>query len=145
MGQPRLEWAIRDTFLAYLQAIEAVVDLRGGAMRTEDGAIAFPLAQTAPDLLQARGRFRAVAHGGALDLLIAEPALRRDADGWGLEWASGDGLRTRARLLGEAPSDILAGDRAFRDVALTAAAAELFGGNYAPWARMAPVRLFLAR
>jgi len=140
MSASRLEWGIRDTFLAYLDAVEAVVEA-DGAERSTDAGIAFPIARIGQRELETTGRFRARAHGGALDLLIAEPAIVRDPDGWAMHWTSHQGRLLGARLLGAGPERLDIGSWDFGDVALTAEGAAQFGGNYAPWTRMAPVRL----
>ncbi|WP_417563032.1 HtaA domain-containing protein [Microbacterium sp.] len=135
-----IEWAIRDTFLTYLDAVHASIELSSGAERSERGTVDFPVSHRSADRIEASGSFRATAHGGALDLEITEPVILRQASHWVLGWTGSDGCQPRARLLGITPA-ALPEDYTFEDVALTSDGASQFGGNYRPWSRMAPIRL----
>jgi hypothetical protein len=135
-----LVWGIRAGFRDYLENLEdARVELEGVVL-TPDGFL-FPVD---PVGLFA-GSLHARAHGGALEVRFAEPAIEQTADGVVLSADLGDGRRHVARLLDVADAAILTAEGGVAtDVALTLDGSSWLGGVYAPWARMDAVHVLRA-
>lgn len=134
-----LLWGIRSGFRDYLDALpDAAVELEH-ATRGPDG-YRFPSAVGSGGFA---GRVRITAHGGALDITLALPAIESTPDaGTVLTAETGDRRIRLARLLDVADvATFLIDGGTAHDVALTPDGAEWLGGVYNPWARMDPVRV----
>ena len=142
-----LSWAIKASFLAYVRRSAGTIALVAPA-RPGDNGFVFPLVRPASEgLLSFGGGVACTAHGGMLDVLLAEPVVCFDGDdGWLMLGDRRDpfdpALRLRvARLADEVPSAAPSGTVALR-ARLTDAGSELFGGVYRTGAELDP--LFVA-
>jgi hypothetical protein len=132
-----LVWGIRAGFRDYLDSLDdARVELVG-VIPTPQGFL-FPAHASGAF----GGSLHARAHGGALDVRFAEPALEQTPDGVVLTAELGDGRRHVARLLDVADSAAFTAEGGVAtDVALTLDGSSWLGGVYAPWARMDAVHV----
>lgn len=131
----RLVWGIRAGFRDYLDALpDARVELTGGAERSDEGFV-FPQAAAA----RFAGIVHATAHGGELDVTLADPALEDTGDTRVLTADVGGRRIVVAALLDAASLDALLAGTLSSDVALSHDGAAWLGGAYGPWARMDPV------
>jgi hypothetical protein len=125
-----LDWGIKETLIGY------VTGMADGEVAAESGAetvgrsFRFPLARRDGDVLSFSGRVVLTGHGGLLNVVIADPAVERGADGWTLSIADPDVAGDRlvfATLEGVTENDSgLTVDSA----ALTEAGSDLFFGPY---------------
>jgi hypothetical protein len=136
----RLVWGIRTSFREYVAALEDGRFVVDGAEADEDG-FAFPRSVDGAF----GGRVRITAHGGALDVTLADPRIEPDGTRVVLTADTGDGRLALVRLLDVADATTFAEDGGVAaDVALTIEGAAWLGGVYNPWARMDPVRVVRA-
>lgn len=145
----RLRWAIRDSFLDYVDALEDATvlgarDPRGSFVfeRTAD-ADGSPSAEHGTDRPIARftGPVEIRAHGGALSLVFADPHVAHD----GTRGLLSVRVPVAGRLDLATLGPVRSAERGLHisDVALTLAGAELFAGHYRPHTRMAALDLDL--
>jgi len=143
-----LAWGVRDTFLDYVTAIEDHrIEVDGARFDSDGGQFVFPLgdAVTGPheSVVRASGGVTFWGHEGALDLTIADPTVVLNDDGATLQVKAAGTELVVARLLGRPPAVQHGSPWHWSgvEVALTAQGADLWGGVYGPWARMAPLDL----
>ncbi|GEM_PF-6056358 len=132
-------WGIKESFLSYAEEIaQATIEL-DGVERGPDG-FRFP---GTDDPTRFTGRLRIHGHGGAMDVVLADPAIEHTADGAVLTADTAAGRLTLARLLDAPAASELAADADIEiaDVALTIDGASWLGGVYGPWTRVDPLRL----
>ena len=134
----RLRWAIRPSFIEYVQAledgiIEGVRDVYGNFVFDADG--------DEGGILRFRNAVVLRGHEGALALTIADPWIAHDGHSGNLAVRSADGARVELARLGVMTRS---GHRLrIDDVALTLAGTDLFDGHYRPHTRLAPVEIDL--
>jgi hypothetical protein len=138
-----LSWAIKESFLAYVRRSAGTITLVAPAQAGIRG-IEFPLVRAAGGLVSFGGGVACSAHGGMLDVVLAEPMLCFDDDGgWLTLGGRGDpfdpALRSRvARLDLDASLDERSGPVPLR-AQLTDAGSALFGGVYPVGADLDPL------
>jgi hypothetical protein len=146
-GDVRLDWGIRPSFLAYVDA------LPDGEVRTDRGAsrsgarITFSGGHRTECGFRFDGRVGARGHFGVLDVDFRTPELVLDDDGGPgrlLVTVGDEPLEMATFTIGEATSSGM-GQQCLlsaADVRLTADGAWLLGGVYSPGAEAAPVTVF---
>ena len=140
---PRLEWAIRESFLDYLGALDdTVVTVDGCEQSSVPAEFVFALdLPVESSRIQTRGRVGITAHGGALALEVGNPRLtlangsvtvhiEHQPDSW-IEFA-------RARTDIESLQEAVLTEAVLTKVLLTLDGAVLFGTAYGPGFRLAP-------
>jgi hypothetical protein len=144
MLDPRgsLTWSVKESLLDYLRNIPDAVVAGARAGDAEDAPFVFAeAADSTPERPKYVGALRIRAHGGLMDVDIADPSLVPEKGGWVLTFRTADGADLRfARLadIDEREDEGILIRRA-NDVALLLEATPLFGGNYAPYTRLAAV------
>lgn len=139
----RLRWAIRDSFLDYVDALEDATvrgtrDARGSfvfARATDAGEAASAGQGADARIARFTGTVEIHAHGGALSLVFEDPHVSHDGTRGLLSVRVPAAGRLDLATLGPLRSAEHGPD--ITDVALTLAGAELFAGHYRPYARMA--------
>lgn len=80
----QLQWGVKQSFRGYVEGAGGAITVDGGAERTSDGGFSFPVDEAALSLnaegqLEGRASFRGEvsfkAHGGMLNVFLAEPIL----------------------------------------------------------------------
>lgn len=145
----RLRWAIRDSFLDYVDALEDATvlgarDPRGPfVFERATGADDSPRGEHGTDRPIARfaGAVEIHAHGGALSLVFADPHVMHDGTRGLLSVRVPVAGRLHLATLG--PLRLAEQGLEIPSVALTLAGAELFAGHYRPHARMDALALDL--
>jgi hypothetical protein len=142
-----LLWRIKDSLLDYLAGMP---DASVGGTRQSDASDA-PFAFTeSPESTASRpsylGRIRITAHDGLMDIDLVDPVVVADGDRWIVTFRTprGESLGVVRLTAVEERTERGLVLRRSNDVALLMDAAPLFGGNYAPYTRMAPLE-FSAR
>lgn len=143
---PRLVWAIRESFLDYLRALDdTVVTVNGWVQDGVPEEFVFPcVTPVESGLLQTRGWVSITAHAGELVLDIRNPHLTL-SPGWLMVhverqpgvWIQLARARTSIGNLKEAVDS----DAILNEVLLTLDGSELFGTVYGPGFRLSPLRL----
>ncbi len=130
-----LEWAIRKSFVAYVEGLpDGGVEVEGGASRAASGAFVFPSVEGGA--LAFAGAVRFHGHGGVLDVTIADPRIEPQGDSAAVTVALGTG-RIRFATVGELTrSDT--DDLRSVDVAVTDDGAYVLGGVYEPGTALDP-------
>jgi hypothetical protein len=124
---PRLEWAIKPSFVAYVEALpDGGVEVEGGATRAADGSFVFPA--IAADAWAFGGAVRFHGHAGVLDVTIADPRIEPSGTGADVTIALGT-ERIRFATVGELTA-LAAGVLSATDVAATDDGAYVLGGVY---------------
>lgn len=143
---PRLEWAIRESFLDYLGALDDTVVTVDGCVQDSvpaefEFAVELPVE---PGRIRTRGWVGLTAHGGALALELGNPRLTL-SDRWvtvHVEPQPGSWIEfARARTDIESLQEALLSEAVLTEVLLTLDGAALFGTAYGPGFRLAPLRL----
>lgn len=130
-----LEWAIRRSFVAYVEALpDGGVEVEGGASRTADGAFVFPAIEG--EALAFAGAVRFHGHGGVLDVTIADPRIETHGGSADVTVALVSG-RIRFATVGALGSTV-AGVVTSTNVAATDDGAYVLGGIYQPGAPLDP-------
>lgn len=142
---PRLEWAIRESFLNYLSALDdTTVTVNGHVHVDVPSTFVFPVDSPAErDQIQSRGRVEITAHDGELSLKLGNPRLSL-TDGTVtvlVEDQSSDWIEfARARTDIDSLEEALRDENDLTEVLLTLDGASLFGEMYGPGFRLAPLR-----
>lgn len=130
----KLIWPIKRSFVAYVRGSEGNITLDGGATETTEG-FTFPGPEGDEGAFGGSVRFE--AHGGMLDVTIANPRFTLQESAGELSVESGDGARvTVARLV-----DIMGSDVQTARLLITVEGSRLLGDVYAPGSELDPVRL----
>lgn len=130
-GAGALEWPIRTSFVAYVEALpDGRVEVEGGASRTADGGFVFPAIQG--EELAFAGSVRFHGHAGVLDVTIADPRVEAHGESADVTVALVSG-RIRFATVG-ALARIDAGVVSATEVAATDDGAYVLGGIYQPGA-----------
>lgn len=136
-----LEWAIRKSFVAYVEALpDGGVEVEGGASRTADGAFVFPAIEG--EELAFAGSVRFHGHAGVLDVTISDPRIEPRGDSADVTVALVSG-RIRFATVG-ALERAVAGVVSSADVAATDDGAYVLGGIYQPGAPLDPFTVHTA-
>jgi hypothetical protein len=127
-----LRWGIKDSFVKYVVGQpDGVITVHGGATRTDDGNFVFM--GTPDDPWRFQGTVRFTAHGGFLDIVVANPKIDVIGDTWRLtvEEASGGSGTAIGRFVHEGVSleDYRAGS-ASPSLHLTTLGSQILGGVY---------------
>ncbi|MGY1838141.1 MULTISPECIES: HtaA domain-containing protein [unclassified Modestobacter] len=146
-----LAWGLRASFLDYFLAVpDASMRLQGVAFDEVHRRLVFPLERVCRSkhelVAQAGGQALLTAHEGEMHLDLLRPAVLLTATEGLLTCDDSGGHRlTVARLLDATTDlDLVVGLAwRFEDVALSVEGTGLFGAQYAPWTRMAPVEVSL--
>jgi hypothetical protein len=143
-----LAWAIKRTFVSYVGATpDGRIWLGPGVRLNHDGEFLFPLDERTPgpgDTVSFRGEVGFTAHGGFLNVLIADPWF--DADGTLSVRTSpetGPGRRPRVPLCELRPDSAATRDYDLLRCRLTEQGAALFGGPYARGSELDPAAVHL--
>lgn len=132
---PRLEWAIKPSFVAYVEALpDGGVDVEGGAARSADGVFVFPA--TGGTEFSFEGSVRFHGHAGVLDVTIADPRIEQTGASADLTIALG-AERIRFATVGEL-TITAAGALLSTDVVATDDGAYVLGGVYPPGTPLHP-------
>jgi hypothetical protein len=126
MAARLLRWGIKASFRGYLADLDdTLIDLSQGAERTADGGFAWPVVTADGSGVAARGAVRIRAHGGLLDVTLADPVLDLSAAAAALSFGSPAGRTEVARgaVAQEEPLVVA--------LNVTFAGASLLGGIYA--------------
>ncbi|WP_460774683.1 HtaA domain-containing protein [Microbacterium sp. GXF7504] len=121
-----LVWGVKASLLAYVRG------MGGGAVETtgvvkEPSGFAFP--GTDGDGHTFSGSVRLTAHGGIMDVTLADPAIVPDGEHWQLTVAHGDGRLAVAAIDALTDRD---GFLVASGTVMTAEGANLFAGPYGP-------------
>lgn len=151
-----LAWGVKQSFRSYVEAVGGAIETAAGAERAADGAFVFAPAPESTLALDAAGALKGAgaflgevsfkAHGGMLDVVMADPGLAIDKAGAALTVA--DSAR-RTRRIEVARLDLSAMTTT-EDGALVIPAAVtldgymLLGDHYPPRTPLDPVVLTLA-
>ncbi|WP_331773192.1 HtaA domain-containing protein (plasmid) [Embleya sp. NBC_00888] len=149
---PLLNWGVKRSFLDYILAVGGSCDTDGALFRA--GRILFPPAQNRKcprgrtDVVRHVGSVRMRAHGGLIDLTLADPAVAATADGVTLSVvARGPGMqgaeqRVVVALLGCSPGGLLDAMRSGRSLSSTllSSGSWIFDHRYPVGIELAPVR-----
>jgi hypothetical protein len=137
-----LTWSIKESLLTYLRDMPDAVVAGSRASDAADAPFVFAEApDSTPERPRYLGNIRIRAHDGLMNVDISDPAVVPEKGGWVLVFRTATGAELRfARLadLDENESEGLLTRRS-SDVALLIDATPLFGGNYAPYTRLAAV------
>lgn len=138
---PRLEWAIKPSFVAYVEALpDGGVELEDGVTRTEEGAFVFP-GVVGTDLAF-RGAVRFHGHAGVLDVTIADPRVEPTGSTADLTIALGNGNgRVRFATVGVLTRTAV-GILSSADVSATDDGAYVLGGVYQAGTALDPFTVF---
>lgn len=127
-----LLWGIRTSLFLYIRGIaRGEVTVFGGAELIDD-EVAFPSAEEEGRSLVFRGAVTLTGHGGLLHITVADPVVHREDDGrWLISACGNDGERVPLADIDQLAEDesglVHAGT-----TTLTAAGAQIFGGQYPP-------------
>jgi hypothetical protein len=142
-----MAWAVRSSFITYVSGSGGTIELADGAAMTDAGEFYFPpKAESLSDrdsILGFRGSVRFRAHFGMLDVLIADPIVRRGPDRTAtLSVHTGKGM-TSVAVIAQGETIREAGVTMWLNspTSLTATGAELFGGSYVPGESMASLTI----
>lgn len=151
-----LEWGLKQSFRAYVEAAGGSIETGEGAERKADGAFAFTAAPGDAGLkLGANGKpegvasflgeVRCEAHGGMLKVFLADPAVEIGPDGGAITVADSAARDRRVRL---AVLDLDAttgdGDALVIPSKLSRDGWQVLGDHYPPNTPLDPVRVRLA-
>jgi hypothetical protein len=124
---PRLEWAIKPSFVAYVEGLsDGGVDVEGGAARMPDGSFVFPAVPGEAWAFTGSVRFH--GHAGVLDVTIADPRIEPAGATVEITVALGS-ERIRFATAGELTATVT-GELSSTDVAATDDGAYVLGGVY---------------
>jgi hypothetical protein len=124
---PRLEWALKPSFVAYVEGLpDGVVEVERGAARGADGSFVFPA--VAGDTWAFEGAVRFHGHAGVLDVTIADPRIQATGTSWDLTIALG-AARIRFATIGGLTATA-PGVMSSTDVAATDDGAYVLGAVY---------------
>lgn len=122
----RLRWGIKSSFLEYLAGLDdVVIETSGGASRGADGTFSWP-GEWVQSGMSTTGRVLIRAHGGMLELDIADPALALEQERTVLEITQ----HGRRIIVATSNQVLTRGGVAELALTLTAAGAQAFGGVY---------------
>lgn len=134
---PGLYWGVRESFIAYVSGNpDGQVYGDGGVETDGEGTFRFPLASATHEggswRIAFEGVVRFIAHGGMLDVMLAEPVLELDGASGALIVTHGEQERRILDVEPAAPVEIEGGWLVFPPLAatLTADGSTLFGGVY---------------
>ncbi|MFF1251810.1 HtaA domain-containing protein [Pseudarthrobacter sp. NPDC058329] len=135
-----LEWGLKDSFIAYLEALpDGLIEEHNGATR-RDGVFVLPGRQQAgDDNFAFTGTMRFYGHHGVLDVTLDNFSLERSGNR-AVVYAEVSGVRIPVAQL----SRVEAGDRTVlhsESVTLTDDGAAVLGGVYSPGASLAPLTI----
>jgi hypothetical protein len=150
----RLEWGVKQSFRGYVEGAGGTIEAHTGAERADDGTFVFTavpgagLRRGADGQLQGTGRFngevRFEAHGGMLQVLLADPAVEIGPDGATITVADS---HERDRRLALAVLDLAAateeGGAVVIPTKLSRDGWQILGDHYAPMTPLDPVRIVL--
>ena len=153
MTEFALLWGVRATFVRYVaRQPGASASVGGGAASTSDNRFVFPsfsadasADSTAATTMEFAGSVQFTAHGGILDLLLADPWLEENRRTLRLSFATrganGQLSRTAVAELIEKPAGRHDEGRRHWEAKLTQQGSAVFGGMYSPGESLDPVFL----
>jgi hypothetical protein len=147
-----LVWGVKQSFRAYVEAAGGTIDMGAGAARQADGAFVFPAARRARLALGADGKprgrgdfagdVRFEAHGGMLNVFLADPTVEITEAGGAITVADNE---ARAMRGGLAVLDLDAASREGAEVVIPTKLSKdgwrVLGDHYPPMTPLDPVRL----
>lgn len=148
----RLVWGVKQSFRAYVQASGGTVAVNGGAALTEAGEIAFPAAPEAATLrfgdapsgrAAFSGSVRFAAHGGMLDVRLADPAVEIGEAGAMLSVEGAGGRRAEIATLDLTAAERGADGEWVLPAALTVEGSFVLGDHYPPGTGVDAVRVWV--
>lgn len=147
---PGLYWGVRESFIAYVAGNpDGQVYGDGGVETDGEGTFRFPLASAAGEGASWRiafaGVVRFVAHGGMLDVMLAEPVLELGGEVGALVVTHGEQERRILEVESAPPVEIDGAWLVFPPLAttLTADGSHLFGDVYPPGEPFDPLQVAL--
>lgn len=146
-----LSWGVKQSFRGYMEAAGGTVAVDGGAERAPDGTFLFPqgpqstLARGADGRLTGAGRFAGQvsfnAHGGMLNVVLAEPGVEATDAGLVLTVADGPARRVVFAKLDAAAMETEADGTLALPAAITLDGMFILGDHYPPGTVLDPVRV----
>ncbi|UOQ57527.1 HtaA domain-containing protein [Leucobacter allii] len=137
----KLIWPIRHSFVRYVRTVGGEIHLSDGAREGSDGFV-FPQAVDCSPVgsgtgTRFAGAIRFVAHGGLLDVTVANPSVRLIDGSGAIDIDQGDGVRFEFGRLNEGEGS----DVATATIRMTVTGARLLGDVYSPGDFLDPMRV----